>query len=78
VGLTLWDSVRRLSQDELDVIHAMQRLTENKIYTKWLELDVILDALPDDHSRSHYQETIAKLKTQEILEEAAGLWRGVR
>ena len=77
VAMTLWDNVKKLSGDEVELIQVLQRVTGNQAYTKWVMQDEVLSEMRDD-LRPLGLELLASLKTKGIFEEAAGQWRVVR
>jgi hypothetical protein len=78
VVTALWDNIRWLTNEELEVVKAMQMVSAGRVYTTWLALDDIVSALPAEGDRQTYLVLLASMKSRGILEEGAGMWRALR
>jgi hypothetical protein len=76
IALTLWDNIKQLDDAQVELLHTMLRLTNGRIYSKWLPTESILRALPADEE-PQLLILLADLKSRGILEEGAGRWRAV-
>ena len=77
VAATIWASVGRLSDEELELFKAFQRLAGvESVYAKWLDQTNILAMYPASE-RQRAREALAALKAHGVAEDAAGMWRCV-
>jgi hypothetical protein len=74
----LWNNIRRMSDEEVEMFLVMQRLSGQKVYEKWLHTDTILAAIPDDLGETHNRELLSSMASRGFLEESGGLWRAVK
>jgi hypothetical protein len=78
LALAVWTSVRYLSDEQVEILKALQRLCGGRFYSEWTDVEDLLAVLPRDQDRKHYMSLLATLKNKGILEEGAGMWRAVR
>jgi hypothetical protein len=77
----IWNNIKRMTDEELEVIRIMQRLTEGKIYTTWLPTQLLVHAIPAENPdidviyTGHILENMVK---RGILREVNGKWQVVR
>ena len=67
-----------MSPQELEIFALMARLGGGDPYTRWVPIDELLAAMPDDSGEKHQRELLASMAGRGILRESAGLWRAVR
>ena len=79
VGLAreIWSRVKRLTDEEVELLAIMSRMTNNRPYERWLAIEALQARMPDDQGEIHQRELLASMKGRGILEESAGLWRAV-
>jgi hypothetical protein len=70
------DRVRILTDDELEVLDVLRRLSFGKIYWVWVDEDELIESLAGDDPEEA-KRTLAQMKGRGILEEGAGKWRAV-
>lgn len=78
---TIWNNLRRLTDEELEVLRIMQRLTNGKIYTKWIRSDVLLNAIPaedPDIDAAYAGDLLENMAKRGILREINGRWQVVK
>ena len=77
-AVALWDNVTRLTDAEVEVIHVMQRLSDGHVYETWLSTEDVVKRLPPDGPIEDRLALLASLKSKNVLEEAASLWRVIK
>jgi hypothetical protein len=75
---TLWTSVLKLSDRDLEVLLTMRDLSDGKPYTNWIEQERLVDALPAAPSGEADQlQVLADMEDRGILQAGGTLWRVV-
>lgn len=75
---SIFNSVKRLSDEELEIFLIMMRLTDGDVYNRYLTTDELLAAIPDDRGEKHNRELLATMRERGFLTESAGVWRAKR
>ena len=78
VFAAFWNNVRRLSDEEIEVIAVLRRLLGNRLYSTWVVEQTLLDALPPDDKVPSTRNLLATMASRGILENEGGMWRAVK
>ena len=77
ITAALWNNIKRLTEEELEIFKIMQRLTDGAVYAEWIDGKRLLSAIPEGDGDKN-RERLAKMASRGILEEHGEMWRAVK